>query len=645
MPDHAIDTDHAGTALDPRDPLDPAEIGLAARVVRASPDLSANLRFISANLIEPARRPGSAAPATTGREALVVVLDLEARAGFEARVDLAAARLCSLKRLPAHVQPGIALEEFVLCEEAVKRDPRWRAALARRGITEWEKAIVDPWSAGAYGDEKYPEARLAQALTWIRGSDDDVGYGRPVEGVIAWVDLITMAVLEVVEDVAYPLPPLTGNYTADSVGPLREDLKPLEIVQPDGPSFSVSGRLVEWQRWRFRVGFTSREGLVLHDIAYCDRGRWRPVLRRASLSEMQVPYGDPTPTHYKKNVFDVGEYGIGRMANALSVGCDCLGVIHYFDAHVLSMSGEPETLPNAICLHEEDAGVLWKHTDWRTNHTEVRRSRRLAVSFFATVGNYDYGFFWYFSQNGDIAVEVKLTGCLSVGALPPCVEPTHGVLVAPQLYAPIHQHFFSFRLDPDIDGEGNSVFEIDTERDPEGPGNPYGGSYRARATPIRRESDGARDADPTLGRAWFIAAPGRRNAVGRPPGYRLMPGADTVRPFAYPGSSLLTRAGFIRHSLWVTRYDAREKYAAGDYINQNAAPDGVATWVLQDRPLEATDLVLWYTLGVHHIPRPEDWPVMPVAHAGFTLRPAGFFDANPAMDVPPPVPLHSCCVP
>ncbi|HWA79363.1 MAG TPA: primary-amine oxidase [Acetobacteraceae bacterium] len=641
MPDHPLATghaEHAGIVPDPRDPLGPDELARAARIVRASPELSPNLRFISANLIEPAL---DAQPA---REALIVVLDLEARAGFEARVDLASDRLLSFTRLPSLVQPGIALEEFVLCEEAVKQDPNWRAALARRGITEWEKAIVDPWSAGAYGDEKFPEARLAQALTWIRGSDDDVGYGRPVEGVIAWVDLVTMRVLEVVDDVAYPLPPLTGNYTATSVGPLRTDLKPLEIVQPEGPSFSVRGRQVEWQRWRFHVGFTSREGLVLRDIAYCDRGTWRPVLRRASLSEMQVPYGDPTPTHNKKNVFDVGEYGIGRMANTLSLGCDCLGVIHYFDAYVLTMKGEPEMLRNVICLHEEDDGVLWKHTDWRTNHTEVRRSRRLVVSFFATVGNYDYGFFWYFYQNGDIAVEVKLTGCLSVGALPPGVEPTHGALVAPQLYAPIHQHYFSFRLDPNLDGEGNSIFEIDTERDPEGPGNPYGSSYRAVTTPIRSEREGARDADPARGRSWFIAVPNRRNAVGRPPGYKLMPGADTAHPFAYPGSSLLTRAGFIRHTLWVTRYDPDEKYAAGDYINQNAMPDGVASWVQKDRPLEAASLVLWYTLGVHHIPRPEDWPVMPVAHAGFMLRPAGFFDANPAMDLPPPVLRHSCCV-
>ena len=177
------------------------------------------------------------------------------------------------------------------------------------------------------------------------------------------------------------------------LGLCGNDLKPLEISQPEGPSFTVDGYEVRWQKWRFRVGFTSREGLVLHQVAYEDQGRIRPILYRASLSEMQVPYGDPTQTHRKKNAFDVGEYGIGRMANSLKLGCDCVGTIHYFDAHMVNMAGEVETIENAVCMHEEDYGTLWKHTDWRTNRSEVRRSRRLVISFFATVGNYDYGFY------------------------------------------------------------------------------------------------------------------------------------------------------------------------------------------------------------------------------------------------------------
>jgi primary-amine oxidase len=233
---------------------------------------------------------------------------------------------------------------------------------------------------------------------------------------------------------------------------------------------------------------------------------------------------------------------------------------------------------------------------------------------------------------------------LSVGAYPPGAQPSHGVLVAPQLYAPIHQHYFNFRLDLDIDGTGNSIYEVDTVADPPGPdGNPYNSSYRPQYSLIRTEAEAGRDANSATGRSWLAVNPSQRNGVGQPTGYRIMPGADVARPFAHEGANLLRRAGFIRHTLWVTAYDPAERYAAGDYINQNPAPDGLAQWIKRGRSLDNTDLVAWYTVGVHHLPRPEDWPVMPVAYAGFMLKPAGFFKQNPAMDVPPPKPRSHCC--
>ena len=177
-----------------------------------------------------------------------------------------------------------------------------------------------------------------------------------------------------------PLPPDDGNYSAEFVGKFRDDLKPLEITQPDGPSFRAEGWSVAWQKWRLRVGFTPREGLVIHTVGYEDQGRVRPILYRAALSDMVVPYGDPSKDHYRKNAFDAGEYGIGSLTNSLTLGCDCLGEIYYFDAVLNNGKGEPFVIPNAVCMHEEDYGILWKHTDWRIGQTEVRRSRRLVVS-------------------------------------------------------------------------------------------------------------------------------------------------------------------------------------------------------------------------------------------------------------------------
>jgi len=278
------------------------------------------------------------------------------------------------------------------------------------------------------------------------------------------------------------------------------------------------------------------------------------VIYRASLAEMFIPYGDPNPAHYRKNVFDMGEYGIGVLANSLELGCDCLGEIHYFDACINDNDGHPQLIKNAICVHEEDHGISWKHMDWRTGKTEVRRSRRLVISMIATVGNYEYGYFWYLYQDGTIEYEVKLTGVISNGALPPGQKPAHGTLVAPQVYGPNHQHIFCVRLDMTVDGPQNTVYECDSVALPPGPENPYGNAWVVRQTPLRRESEAQRVADGRAARYWKIANPGRRNATGEPVAYKLMP-QDSVLPFGQPGTRVMQRAQFATRHLWVTAYD------------------------------------------------------------------------------------------
>jgi primary-amine oxidase len=308
-------------------------------------------------------------------------------------------------------------------------------------------------------------------------------------------------------------------------------------------------------------------------VGYEDQGRLRPILYRASLSEMVVPYGDPAPTHWRKNAFDEGEYGIGMLANALELGCDCLGEVRYLDAVVSDAAGKPVTLRNAVCMHEEDFGILWKHTNFRTGQVEVRRSRRLVVSSIATVGNYEYGFFWSFYQDGTIEVQVKLTGIVSTGAVAPGVRPAHGALIAPGLYAPHHQHWFSFRLDATVDGLRNSVYEVDSVAVPPGPDNPHGNAWVTRARLLARESEAQRDVDPLAGRYWLVVNRDARNALGEPTGYKLVPG-ENVRALAHPDSSIARRAGFIAHHLWVTRCDPGERHAAGEYPNQHPGARG-----------------------------------------------------------------------
>jgi primary-amine oxidase len=619
----------------PLDPLDPDEIKTAIAIVRRERQLGESVRFVTVTLNEPPKqrvvdfRPGGA----VARAAFLILLDNATGRGFEAVVDLVARAVTRYDPLPPGMQPPIMVDEFVDCEEAARRSPVVRAALAKRGVSDLGLVMVDAWSAGHYGNEPAEDRgkRLSRALCWIRSEARDNGYARPIEGIVIVVDLNRKEVVRVEDFGIVPLPPRAGNWTRQYQRETRADLKPLQVSQPSGPSFSVSGYEVKWQNWAFRVGFNPREGLVLYTVGY----QGRPVLYRASIAEMIVPYADPRESAYRKNAFDLGEYGVGMMANSLAAGCDCLGATHYFDGHLADSKGRDVTIANAICLHEEDAGILWKHTDWRTADSEVRRSRRLAVSMLATVGNYDYGFFWYLYQDGTIQMEVKLTGIMNTTALAPGEAARYGTEVAPQLNAPFHQHFFNARLDFAVDGEANTVYEVNTQSVPPGPANPHGNAFVTAVTPFSNEREAQRTTNPSSFRFWRIVNPARQNSLGRAVAYRLCPG-ENVLPFAQPGAAVLARAGFLTKNLWVTPFDPAERFPTGEYPNQNPGGEGLPRWTKSNRAIAERDLVVWYTFGQTHIPRIEDWPVMPVSSVGFLLRPDGFFDANPALDLPPP---------
>jgi len=459
---------------------------------------------------------------------------------------------------------------------------------------------------------------------------------------MAYVDGGRGEVLEVVDLGVVPFPPQGGSYYPEHNGPLRADLRPLTITQPEGPSFTVEGNLVRWQKWSMRVGMDPHEGLVLHTVGYEDGGAVRPLIYRASVSEMVVPYGHPGPMHAWKSAFDAGEWGLGRMANSLTLGCDCLGEIHYFDDVFADEHGKPRTRANAICMHEEDYGILWKHVDLPSGRTEVRRSRRLVISSIATVGNYEYGFYWYFYLDGTVQLEVKLSGIMSTMGVDGDDPGPHANMIAPGLAAPYHQHMFNVRLDIEIDGPDNSVFEVDTLPSPPGEDNPWNNAFAPTATLLDSELAARRRVDPSRSRIWKIANRSKTNGVGQPTAYKLLP-ASTPTLLADPGSSVGRRAAFAAENLWVTPFDEEERRAAGEYPNQSNGGEGLPAWTARDRAIVDTDIVLWHSFGVTHLPRPEDWPVMPVEYTGFSLIPVGFFDRNPALDVPPSSPVSGHC--
>ena len=569
------------------------------------------------------------------RQVRSFLIDMVTGRSHDVVVDPAAGAVVSDRELDPEVDGAVpvVIREFGYVEEVVHQDERWLAAMAKRGLTDVSKLRVNPLSAGVLADSERGR-RIQRCFTFVQNTPDDLGWAHPVDGVTAMVDVVTGEVLDVIDYVDLPVPQEDGNYhLASWRGPDRAGLKPIEISQPEGPSFTIDEHgVLDWAGWRVQVSFDQREGLVLHDVSIADGDVQRSVLYRASIAEMVVPYGDPSPQRWFQNFFDGGEYLFGGFANSLELGCDCVGDITYLDAVVAGNDGDARVVRQAICIHEEDAGVLWKHSDNWNGSSETRRNRRLVVSFFMTVGNYDYGFYWYFGLDGTIEFEVKATGIVFTSAHPGKGYP-FATEVAPGLGAPNHQHLFSARLDVAVDGLANAVDEIEAVAVPRGEQNPHGTGFTQSVTRLRTESEAQRIADNLTGRVWFIGNTEVQNRLGEPVGWVLYPEGKPLL-LADSESDIHKRATFTTRHLWVTAYEPDQIYPAGDFVNLHPGGAGLPQWVVADRPVDGTDIVLWHTFGLTHFPRVEDWPIMSVDTCGFVLKPHGFFSRNPALDIP-----------
>lgn len=398
-------------ARHPLDPLDAEEIRIAATAVRKQ--LGSEVRFSSVSLHEPGKAELDVFEGSEGLDVLrvadVVLVVPSSGLAYEVEVVLPGGDVRRCETLAPGVQPPFSPDDCFRAEDIVKADANVAQLLRERyEITDLSLLACDPWSIHltSADDELLSSLpptkairRLVQTFLYYRADLDDNHYAHPLD-MLPIVDLNAGCVVKI-EGMQRAVPTIPGksvNYHRNKLSSnsylqtmWRSDLlTPLEINQPEGASFQVKGSLVTWQKWSMRVTFNYREGLVLHDVRY----EGRSILARASLVEMAVPYGDPHPPFQRKCAFDVGDYGLGYCANSLSLGCDCLGRIHYFDATLSDSKGEPTEMKNVICMHEEDAGLLWKHFEYRNGHSESRRSRRLVLSSIATVVNYEYLFYW-----------------------------------------------------------------------------------------------------------------------------------------------------------------------------------------------------------------------------------------------------------
>jgi primary-amine oxidase len=644
-----VTTEITTATLSPVSSLTADEIRRTSALLYDAGHVTEATRFVYVGLLEPPKAEVLAALAggpTPDRTVRALLLNTSNGASLDATVNLSSGEIQHLEIDTTANQLPILDDEFLRIDPVMRASDAWAEALALRGLRV-DEVVTAPLSPGYYKNPGEEGRRILRVIAFQFSDPTDHPWAHPIDGLSAYVDVINNEVLRVLDEELLPIPAEPSKFHLPEGRPAPlEGLKPIEITQPDGPSFTVDGDKVSWANWTLHLGFDTREGLVLHNLAYADPdrdGEVRPVVYRASIAEMLVNYADPAPTRYWQNYFDTGEYLFGRYTNSLTLGCDCLGEIQYFDATLADEFGNPRTISNAICMHEEDYGTLWKHTDvFVEGVSEVRRQRRLVISFFTTVGNYDYGFYWYLYLDGKIELEAKLTGIAIATSYKGVEKWPYATEVAPGLGAPFHQHLFSARLDMMVDGLDNAVDEVEAARVPISDENPHGNAFTFTRHRIASESEGARDADSSVGRTWHIVNTKRTNRYGQPTGYVLQAEQGPTL-LTDPSSSVTARGTFATKEVWVTAYSPEERYPAGDLVNQNPGGDGLPRYMAADRNLDGADLVIWHTFGLTHFPRPEDWPVMPTDYAGFRLVPYGFFDRNPTLNVPETSAAH--CAP
>ncbi|KAJ0422831.1 copper amine oxidase [Aspergillus carlsbadensis] len=531
--------------------------------------------------------------------------------------------------------------EYDLVHKACLSHPAILAEVAKLKLPPNSRIENDPWSFGT--DNHDERRRLFQCYMYLALNDDPEAnhYSIPLPFAPIF-DAHTFELVELqrlptgatdeLDEETQPWDPTSAvEYSADLLGPdaFRKDLKPLNVIQPQGPSFTIQGRHVQWQKWSFQLGWNMREGPVLNDVRYDGRS----LFYRVSMSEMTVPYGDPRSPYHRKQAFDLGDSGFGLTSNSLNLGCDCLGHIAYFNGIRVTSGGDPVLMPNVVCMHEVDDGIGWKHTNWRNGRSSVVRDRQLVVQCTATVANYEYILAFVLDQAANLHVDVRATGIVSTMPIKRGVQVPWGTVVAPGVLAVNHQHLFCLRVNPALDGRNNTIVYDDcvpVRNEPKL--DPFGCAFKVKQTQITRP--GGYDLDLAQNRTFKIVNESHINSIAdKPVGYKLHPVPSQMLMMG-PETFNLRRGVFSTKPIWVTGYRDHELWASGEFTNQSREDTGLAEWAVREDNVRDGDVVLWHTFGVTHVTRTEDFPVMPAEKMTVSLKPVNFFDLNPSNDVP-----------
>ncbi|KAF2772625.1 hypothetical protein EJ03DRAFT_266575 [Teratosphaeria nubilosa] len=634
-------------------PLSADEIRNAAALIRAQWPDNTQFHFKTITLREPAKAEAIPYLEAEFHDSPLPSIDRRSFVNYylrntnkfhEAVVNLSQQSVEYNARLGPNLHAAGDGEEILTMERIALEDEAVKAEIAKLKLPKDTIIVADPWIYGSdgIGDDE----RMYQMFLYMRDPEnaaeaDSNHYAFPLNiSPVVSPDshqLIRIDYLPTGKDntVTGPKPyqPVPANEYLPEHQKLRQDLKPLNVIQPEGASFTVTqegtSNTVEWQKWTFRVGFNQREGMVLYDVRYDGRN----LFYRLSLSDMNIPYADPRHPYHKKAAFDLGDAGAGIMANDLQLGCDCLGSIQYLSVVLSDDKGDVIEMPNVVCVHEQDAGIGWKHTNYRTGRAAVVRNRELVLQSIITVANYEYILAFQFNQAGEVIYEVRATGILSTQPIDQGIDVPWGTVVHPGVLATHHQHIFSLRIDAAIDGHSNRLVYDEALPMPRSDFNPHGNGYYTQETVV--ETSGGFDVDYNKNQVFKIQNPAVRNPVnGKPVAYKIM-APPFQKLLSDKESFTYKRAEFADKNIYAVKYRDGELYAGGQYTNQSRGGTGVRSWADRKERIVDDDLVVYVNFGINHIPRIEDFPVMPVEILKVALKPVNFFDKNPAMDVPP----------
>ncbi len=611
-----------------------SELRLAITIMRADSRFPQRARIVAMSLAEPAKRDvyDSAKRASIPREIHCTVFDASSNHTYEFTVDVVSRIVSEVRAIPS-VQPMLTKADYDAADSIVRRNPRFIEAIKRRGLNP-DSVSVETWASGT---PLASTQRILRAIFYVPDASGLNRYDRPIEGLAATLNLQSKTVTEWRDREIAPIPQPTSAYPI----PFERNAGP-KITAPT--TIRIVNNEVQWGSWKFTPTINAREGLTLYDVRFVDNGTPRRIAHRISLSEMLVPYGDTSGLWAWRNAFDVGEYGFGQNSTQLRKGADVPENAELRSASFVEDDGNVVTKPDVLAIYERDAGIAWRHAA-SARSVASQRGQELVIQHAAVIGNYDYVVSYVLAQDGAITIDVGLTGIMLVKGSVDTIYDGSGSggqmyahIVARNVLAPSHQHFFNFRLDLDIEDTANVVTEVDVWSPPPGNENRYNNAMMLDEWDLRSEREGARDVSLSRARVWRVSS-STLNSLGAPTAYTIVP-QSVALPFLGTSSLVRQRARFIEHQLFATRYHPHELYAAGDYPNESDKDYGLPMYQANDDRLIRRDVVVWYTMGVTHVARPEDWPVMPTSHATVKIIPTGFFSKNPLLDSvtaqPPP---------